>query len=55
MGDVVLIRCLTHTVNKVRIRPLEKRSGGSGSHRRAKPEEAGARGSRVKNGFLGGV
>jgi hypothetical protein len=30
----------------------EKRSGGSGSPRRAKPEVAGARGSRVKNGFL---
>jgi hypothetical protein len=27
---------------------LEKTSGGSGGHRRAKPEEAGARGSRVK-------
>jgi hypothetical protein len=43
-----------HTVNRLRIRPVKKRSGGSGSHRRAKPEEAGARGSRVKKGFLGG-
>jgi hypothetical protein len=32
----------------------EKTSGGAGSHRRAKPEEAGGRGSSVKKGLLQG-
>jgi hypothetical protein len=41
-------------VNKLRV-GSEKKSGGSGRHRRAKPEEAGTRGSSVKEGFLGGV
>jgi hypothetical protein len=36
------------TANRSRVGSLKKTSGGSGSHRRAKPEEAGTGGSSVK-------
>jgi hypothetical protein len=43
------------TVNKLRKYIPRERSGGSGRPRRAKPEEAGARGSSVKKGRTWGA